>query len=235
MKSFLISVFTSVLISCSYAGVGVLSPQEEQNVLNLFHRMCSHNRNDAADLGDFTVFCKSARDDQEETLVHQVHVPQGPPQPANVVFVSPPAVRYQHQIVLKGSPGQAQANKIYVLPQKATHSLHATFNPGHNPTSKPMVFFLNSNFGQHNSHPVQPQHPQGYGPPVPSIEQGHHHQEVPYGPPLSIAPAPHPQYGVIDVSPSPQHPHNQEEQQGYSYPHPQGPQEGGSHVSGGYA
>lgn len=76
------------------------------------------------------------------------------------VFVSPPAVRYQHQIVLKGSPGQAQANKIYVLPQKATHSLHATFNPGHNPTSKPMVFFLNSNFGQHNSHPVQPQHPQ---------------------------------------------------------------------------
>lgn len=148
---FLFQVFVALFISVSQAGVGVLSPQDEANALQLFHSMCAQGGG-GGDYGEYRVWCKSSGQDyQEEVLTHQVHVPQGAATPGQIVFVQAPPISYRHNIQLSGAPGGQQSSKIYVLPQKATHSIEATYRPGGNPGSaKPQVFFLNKNFAGQN-------------------------------------------------------------------------------------
>lgn len=97
MSQIVLQTFLALLVTGSMAGVGKLNFQEEQDVLALFHRACSNQHHDkygpgAGDNG-MSIFCKSAKEDYEETLNHQVVVPPGPQRPPSIVFISQPAVR----------------------------------------------------------------------------------------------------------------------------------------------
>lgn len=107
--------------------MGTLSPQEEAEALQLFQRLCSGYGAEGQDIGGTLVYCKRANGDRQETLNHNVNVQDSSRPPAQVVFVQPPPVRYQHRVLVQGSAGQGQQTKVYVLPQKATHELQADY------------------------------------------------------------------------------------------------------------
>jgi len=205
MASFWVLAVIHVSFTCLVeAGVGHLSPEDEQRVIDLFHKSCppqeegnnvAWRRSDDGNLGfgrrvrdiglgfrhglgrrpppprfvrvgpfpmkgssswgppsttttpappQFNIHCKSATEDYWDTIKHKVVVPQGPPSPGQILFVSPPAVHYKHQIWLnQNEVGNGQKTKIYVLPQKASHQIQTHFKPSDAVTpNKPSVFFL---------------------------------------------------------------------------------------------
>jgi len=167
MKTLL--VIASVL-GVAYAGVGTLSPQEEAEALQLFERLCSGYGAEGQDVGGTLVYCKRGNDDRQETLNHNVNVQDTSKGQAQVVFVQPPPVRYQHRVLVQGSGAQGQQTKVYVLPQKATHELSADYRGQQAAPVKPTVYFLKG--GDSASKPP------AYGAPPPSS----------YGPPQQQAP-----------------------------------------------
>lgn len=52
------------LVSLTYAGVGVLSPAEEEDILNLYAQICLSGdlRSEGAQVGDRKVYCKHSPD-----------------------------------------------------------------------------------------------------------------------------------------------------------------------------
>lgn len=145
MKTAVIIAFFG-LVAYASAGVGVLSPAEEQDVLNLFAKVCSDGRSEGAQIGDNKVYCKNAPDLISEIVNHQVTVP-GTQIGDQVVFIRPPPVVYKHNVQIQGSGGTNQKTKIYVLPQKSQHEISSQYNPGVTVTQKPTVYFLKSDGG----------------------------------------------------------------------------------------
>lgn len=109
----------------AHAGVRELSPQEEAEALQLFDQICGQGYSEGTQLGDTLVYCKRARGENSETLNHQVQVNSGSQGQNQVVFVQPPPVKYLHRVAISGSSGSSSGAKIYVLPQKASHTLEA--------------------------------------------------------------------------------------------------------------
>jgi len=143
MKVLLI-LSTACLFAPALAGVRELSPQEEQEALQLFAQICGQG-SEGSRLGDTLVYCKRARGDLQETLNHQVQVDGNAPGQSQVVFVQPPPVKYLHRVAITGQGAQGQQAKIYVLPQKATHELQAQYQGGATQAQKPVVYFLKGN------------------------------------------------------------------------------------------
>jgi hypothetical protein len=137
----------------AHAGVRELNNREEQDALQLYLRVCGQGQGaeGSRNIDGFNIHCKSPRQQVvQEVLNHQVNVQGSPNQQQDIVFVQPPAVNYQHNLQLNGSPGQGGQTKIYVLPQQANHQLATNFNLGQITRSKPEVHFLNRN-GQNNN------------------------------------------------------------------------------------
>jgi len=164
-----VAVITLLLgfAAVSHAGVGQLSPAEEEDVLILFAKVCADGRSEGAQIGDSKVYCKNSPDLLSEIVNHQVTVP-GTALGDQVVFIRPPPVVYKHNVNIQGSGGAAQKTKIYVLPQKSQHEISSQFNPGPTVTQKPTVYFLKSdgssegaNFGYRYGAPL-PQGAAGY-------------------------------------------------------------------------
>lgn len=155
--------------------MGTLSPQEEADALQLFQRLCSgYGSEGGQDIGGMLVYCKRGNGDRQETLNHNVNVQDTSRQPAQVVFVQPPPVRYQHRVLVQGSGAQGQQTKVYVLPQQATHQLSADYRGQQAVAVKPTVYFLKgdsaspgNSYGPPPSGPAAQPNPQ-YGAPVKS-------------------------------------------------------------------
>jgi len=158
MKTFLV---IASLLGVAYAGVGTLSPQEEAEALQLFERLCSGYGAEGQDIGGTLVYCKRGNQDRQETLSHNVNVQDDSRTPAQVVFVQPPPVRYQHRVLVQGSGAQGQQTKVYVLPQQATHELSADYRGQQAAPVKPTVYFLKG--GDSSGSPPPPS---SYGPPT---------------------------------------------------------------------
>ncbi|OXA55632.1 hypothetical protein Fcan01_09627 [Folsomia candida] len=122
----------------AHAGVGILSPQEEADVLQLFAKLCG-SRSEGGDWGG----ARFGPGENVEIVNHNVEVP-APAIPDSVVFVQPPPVTYKHNVAVQGGVGIAPRTKIYVLPQRSQHSITSQYNPGDVVTSKPNVYFLKS-------------------------------------------------------------------------------------------
>lgn len=174
------------MLGVAYAGVGNLTPQEEAEALKMFERLCSGYGAEGQDIGGVLVYCKRGPGDRQEVLNHNVNVQDNTKQPAQVVFVQPPPVRYTHRVWVQGQGAQGQQTKVYVLPQQATHELTADYKGQQAQAVKPTVYFLkgdsNGGYG-----PAQPP-PSNYGPPPSN-----------YGPPPS---APSNNYGAPPSAPS---------------------------------
>ncbi|OXA44326.1 uncharacterized protein LOC110857658 [Folsomia candida] len=125
------------------AGVGILSPPEEADAWELFAKFCGSG-SEGGDWGGARVWCKFGPGENLEVINHNVEAPAAVI-PDSVVFVQPPPVTYKHNIAVQGGTGIAPRTKIYVLPQKSSHSITSEYNPGAVVTSKPNVFFLRSN------------------------------------------------------------------------------------------
>ncbi|CAL8128650.1 unnamed protein product [Orchesella dallaii] len=180
------------ILGVAYAGVGHLSPSEEADALQLFHKICSGYGSEGAgqDLGWTRVYCKKASGVITESQNHMVKVP-GQSGQAQTVFVQPPPARYHHKVEIVSDGGQGGQTKIYVLPQTATHTVHAKGHIKPGTQVKPVVYFLK---GGSSSNPG------GYGPPQqPSPPE--------YGPPAVLPPPQQPsppEYGPPAAFPLPE-------------------------------
>ncbi|CAL8128648.1 unnamed protein product [Orchesella dallaii] len=175
MKQFMV---IATLLGVAYAGVGHLSPSEEAEVLILFHKLCSGYGSEVngQDLGWARVYCKRASGVITESQTHKVKVP-GLSGQAQTVFVQPPPVRYHHNVEIVSDGGQGGQTKIYVLPQTATHTVHAKGHIKPGTQVKPVVYFLkggSSSISGGYGTPQQPFQP-GYGmtPPPPAAHVGY--------------------------------------------------------------
>jgi len=187
------------VIGVAYAGVGQLSLSEEQDALNLFNRLCSGYGSDGQDLGGTRVYCKRGQGEITETQNHRVTVPGSSGQ-SQTVFVQPPSVRYVHTVDIVSSGGQGTQTKIYVLPQKATHTINPNVQQRPGSQVKPVVYFLKGGISSSSSSggygpssgygpPQQTQPPQGYGPP-PSRTSFGPPAPLSYSPPLPVSQPP---------------------------------------------
>ncbi|CAL8128072.1 unnamed protein product [Orchesella dallaii] len=181
----LVSVF-----GAAFAGVGILTPREEAEVLQLYRTHCGGWGSSGQEHGWGSIHCKRSPEELTQTAHYNVRVP-GSSGGAQTIFVQPPAVRYNHRVQIQGSGGAGSQTKVYVLPQKATHQLTSDFRPGQNGEAKTQVFFLkgdNSNSvsggsgGGGYGAPANQSPPQGnYGPPPNQTPQN-------YGPPNNQPP-----------------------------------------------
>jgi len=189
MRTFLI---LASALGVAYAGVGQLSPSEEQDALALFDRLCSGYGAEGQDIGGTRVYCKRASGEITETQNHRVNVP-GQNGQGQTVFIQPPPARYQHNVEIVSDGGQGGQTKIYVLPQQATHTVtpNVVTNPG--TQTKPVVYFLRGGSSSSSVRGAEP----GYGAPAPPPAQPILRDS--YGAPPPAQPVIRSNYGAPEV------------------------------------
>ncbi|ODM97734.1 hypothetical protein Ocin01_08947 [Orchesella cincta] len=182
MRTFLIF---AAAFGVAYAGVGVLSPSEEAEALQLFAKLCSGYGSDGQDIGWTRVYCKRGSGEITENTNHKVNVPGSSGQ-AQTVFIQPPPARYHHNVEIWSGGNQGGQTKIYVLPQKATHTVTPNVQKTPGTQVKPVVYFLNNGasststgYGPPSKQPSAP----SYGSPPPP-----HKPPQNYGPPAKLPP-----------------------------------------------
>ncbi|CAL8124292.1 unnamed protein product [Orchesella dallaii] len=238
------SVFLAIVCVISSVNSGVISdlPEDQvDQVLALYHQSCggfgggygnSLNGYGGSSNGGYgapspnekvSIVCKEPR---EYPSVEDKKVIRIPPQyntaKKQVIFVEVPATHFKHEITLVQEPGVDKKTKIYVLPQKADHTIQVNDQRGYSPGSKPQVFFLKGNAGAQGTGygppgnqpggsygaPVSQQPPSNYGPPSnqPGDSYGAPVSQQPpsnYGPPSNTPPI---SYGPPSNPPPPQQP-----------------------------
>jgi len=144
-------VLACIAIPFVSAGVGVVTPEVEEEAHRLWNQFCSGNNPEGGSDGDLAVFCKLSRDTYEESLQHEINVTPPSKSPQQVVFVRPPSYTYKHDVLVSGGGSSGQKTVIYVLPSKNKNEVNLVDNTSNNVvTQKPTVYFLKKDHGDQN-------------------------------------------------------------------------------------
>ncbi|ODM97733.1 hypothetical protein Ocin01_08946 [Orchesella cincta] len=125
---------------------------------------------DGQDVGWTRVYCKRGNGEITENTNHRVNVPGSSGQ-AQTVFIQPPPARYNHNVEIWSGGNQGGQTKIYVLPQKATHTVTPNVQKTPGTQVKPVVYFLNKGGSSSSSNSYGPPAnvpPSNYGAPPPT-------------------------------------------------------------------
>lgn len=134
------------------------------------------------------IICKEGSESFAPPKKQIIRIPTQKPK-KNILFVEAPTLKFKHNINLVTGGGASPRTIIYVLPQKSSHSISASYRPGQSAKVKPQVFFLKGDKSQAQA--------PSYGVPQPQPVYGVGNQPQPI---VETTSAPVPEYGVLPVT-----------------------------------